>query len=123
MKASDLSPNSAVMGPKSALERVKARPLEAAPLLRGQPAVPFASQHLVGPLPHGQPLPGREGRQLGLPFAREPRERNSAIAFLPRESASEAQAAVGSTGVARRAAPGGDPTTRLNARAKAASER
>ena len=40
-----------------------------------------------------------------------------------REAASEPQAAIDSTGLARRTAPGGDPTTRLNARAKAASER
>lgn len=40
-----------------------------------------------------------------------------------RKAASEVQAAIGSTGLARRTAPGGDPTTRLNARANAASER
>ena len=40
-----------------------------------------------------------------------------------REAASEAHAAIDPTGLARRRAPGGDPTTRLNARANAASER
>ena len=45
------------------------------------------------------------------------------VALPVREAASEAQAAIDSTGLARRTAPGGDPTTRLNARANAASER
>ena len=45
------------------------------------------------------------------------------VAPSAREAASEGQAAIDSTGLARRTAPGGDPTTRLNARANAASER
>ena len=39
------------------------------------------------------------------------------------KAAGGGQAAIDSTGLARRTAPGDDPTTRLNARANAASER
>ena len=45
------------------------------------------------------------------------------VAPSAREAASESQAAIDSTGPARRTTPGGVPITRLNARANAASER
>ena len=53
----------------------------------------------------------------------DPVESSRHVAPSAREAASEGQAAIDSTGPARRTAPGGDPTTRLNARANAASER
>ena len=57
---------------------------------------------------------------LGLPC---PLKSSRYVAPSAREAAREGHAVIDSTGPARRAAPGGDPTTRLNARANAASER